>query len=73
MRSTLPGAEACWPSTDEERQRYAEVDTTAPDAMTPLMKLRRETFRGVSSVIVLSSMKATFSKGEPGDREARKT
>ena len=31
-------------------------DTTAPDAMTPLMKLRRETFLGVSSVIVLSSM-----------------
>ena len=55
-RSTLPGADGCWPSTDDERHRYAAEDTAAPDAMTPLMKLRRETFLGVSSVIVLSSM-----------------
>jgi hypothetical protein len=55
-RSTLPTADGCWPITAGERHKYAAEDTTAPDAMTPLMKLRRETLLGVSAVIVLSSM-----------------
>jgi hypothetical protein len=42
-RSTLPGAEGCWPNSADERHKYPAEDTTAPEAITPLMKFRRET------------------------------
>src|SRR6185295_1638440 len=54
-RSTDPGAEG-WPSTGVVRNRYAEDEATAPAAMTPLMKPRRETDSWVSSDIFLSSI-----------------
>src|SRR5829696_788711 len=54
-RSTDPRAEG-WPSTGVVRNRYAEDEATAPAAMTPLMKPRRETDCEVSSDILLSSI-----------------
>src|SRR3954466_853232 len=54
-RSTDPGADGC-PSSGVVRNRYAEEDATAPAAMTPLMKPRRDTDGDVSSGIFLSSI-----------------
>src|SRR3954462_9346184 len=54
-RSTDPGADGC-PSTGVVRNKYAEEDATAPAAMTPLMKPRRDTDGDVSSGIFLSSI-----------------
>src|SRR5476649_388736 len=55
-RSTEPGADGCPCRVVELRNRYAEEDATAPAAMTPLMKPRRDTDCGVSSSIFLSSI-----------------
>src|SRR4051812_42102626 len=54
-RSTEPGADG-WPCSGVVRNRYAEDEATAPAAMTPLMKPRRDTDSDVSSDIFLSSI-----------------
>src|SRR3954470_24579115 len=54
-RSTAPGADGC-PSSGVVRNKYADEDATAPAAMTPLMKPRRDTDADVSSAIFLSSI-----------------
>src|SRR6266851_8294139 len=54
-RSTAPGADG-WPSSGVVRNRYAEDEATAPAAMTPLMKPRRDTDSCISSDIFLSSI-----------------
>ena len=54
-RSTPPAVDGC-PCRVAERKRYAEDEATAPAATTPLMKLRRETCAGETSVIVLPPM-----------------
>src|SRR5437764_14949876 len=54
-RSTAPGADG-WPSTGVVRNRYADDEATAPAAMTPLMKPRRDTDSDVCSDIFVSSI-----------------
>src|SRR3954451_7183365 len=54
-RSTEPGADGC-PSTGVVRNRYADDEATAPAAMTPLMKPRRDTDSDVCSDIFVSSI-----------------
>src|SRR3954469_12505049 len=54
-RSTAPGADGC-PSSGVVRNRYAEDEATAPAAMTPLMKPRRDTDSDVCSDIFVSSI-----------------
>src|SRR5471030_1825744 len=54
-RSTAPGADGC-PCSSVVRKRYADDEATAPAAMTPLMKLRRDTDSDVGSDIFVSSI-----------------
>src|SRR5258708_29266293 len=54
-RSTEPGSDGC-PCSGAERNRYADDEATAPAAMTPLMKPRRDTDSDVSTDIFLSSI-----------------
>src|SRR3954451_24622414 len=54
-RSTAPGAEG-WPCSGVVRNKYADEDATAPAAMTPLMKPRRDTDSDVGSGIFVSSI-----------------
>src|SRR6516165_308711 len=54
-RSTAPGADGC-PCSGVVRNRYAEDEATAPAAMTPLMKPRRDTDSDVCSDIFISSI-----------------
>src|SRR5882762_213849 len=54
-RSTEPGADGC-PSSGVVRKRYADDEATAPAAMTPLMKPRRDTDSDVCSDIFVSSI-----------------
>src|SRR3954467_4578979 len=52
-RSTAPGADG-WPCSGVVRNRYADEDATAPAAMTPLMKPRRDTDSDVSGIFLSS-------------------
>src|SRR3954471_18818024 len=52
-RSTAPGAEG-WPCSGVVRNKYADEEATAPAAMTPLMKPRRDTDSDVSDILLSS-------------------
>src|SRR3954452_23920745 len=54
-RSTDPGADGC-PCRGVVRNRYADDEATAPAAMTPLMKPRRDTDSDVCSDMFVSSI-----------------
>src|SRR5215813_4243708 len=70
-RSTAPAAEARWPLTVAVRNKYAEPEATAPVAITPLMKLRRDVDCGCSSDIFLSSIAGSPRRTEGSGRKER--
>src|SRR2546423_14871454 len=58
-RSTLPAPDGC-PCSVVERNRYADEEATAPAAITPLMKVRRETSADVFSVMACPISRTEF-------------